>query len=223
MWDHNGENKTPDSKVGVISDLNVRPGDLQGLVFKRPPKIFLFNGPPGSGKDTAAAMMGKTLTAHQVDYSVYSFAAPLKRATHALFGVNAPEKAFEGTKDSPTDEFLGLSPREAYIKLSEEAVKPVWGNDFFANVAVSVIGRMKCHVVITDCGFQNELDVLADKLSTHRVILLKMFRNGHDYVRDSRSYVEMDPASTYHVHNNGSLTDLQEEINVILKEEGEVP
>lgn len=201
-WDHFGRNKTP--LDGLIER------DIKMIGTNNPPQIVLFNGPPRSGKDAAAQILGELLAAAGVIYNIYSFARPLKLATHALFGVNAYEKHYDTNKDSPAGEFMGFTPREAYIKVSEDAVKPAFGNDFFAKVAVNSIYKMNCNVVVTDCGFQEEVDLLVKAMSERNVHLVKMYRKDTSFDKDSRGYVKHVYQTS--VMNNGTLQDLRYEM-----------
>lgn len=217
MWDHNGESKTP----SLLAGLKDRRQAMDEM-FKRPSlKIVLFNGPPRSGKDTAAALLGDLLAKRGVLYGTYSFASPLKKAAHALYGLNVPEKHFEDRKDKPADEFFGGTPRRVYIDLSERAAKPIWGNDFFAKVAAQAMSRMKSHVVVSDCGFQHEIDVLKKSFPIGNILLIKMHRKGCDYSNDSRSYIKHDEDATFNIMNDQTIDHLRQDLDQILTHIGE--
>jgi len=91
-------------------------------------KIILLNGPAGSGKDTAAFSVKRNLlfqSEHDVNVHVVKFAEVLKRCTHEAYGLeNLNHDHYEKVKEMPLDDFFGLSPRDAYIKMSEHCIKP---------------------------------------------------------------------------------------------------
>ena len=189
-------------------------------------KIILFNGPPRSGKDTVAdfAMqhLGKRATK-------YRFAAPLKDGVHALFGFGGVDtEFFNKSKDQPTEVFKGLfgdkeinTPREAYILMSENFLKPVFGEDFFARVAVRNLKNIrKPVVVISDCGFDVEVSKLVEAFGEKNVALVHLYREGCAFktegVKDSRAYVTDIECEKFTIGNDGSVHDLYDSVVKIL-------
>ncbi len=170
-------------------------------------KIILLNGPPRSGKDTVADFAMQILGNRGAKYR---FAAPLKNATHAMFGyADVPVENFNSVKDTPLDAFHGMTPRQAYIWLSEDVVKPKFGHDFWANVAVTSIKQIKKPViVISDCGFVEEAKVLIAAFGKENVAIVHLEREGTDFSKDSRSYISVEGCSQYKIVNDGSVTDL---------------
>ena len=103
-------------------------------------KIILLNGPPRCGKDYA----GNLLTGPGA--RVAKFAHVLKERTHAAYsilhrGQPAPHDWFETTKDEPCGEFLGRTPREAYIAFSEQFMKPLHGVDIFGRLLLAELAK----------------------------------------------------------------------------------
>lgn len=183
-------------------------------------KIILFNGPPRSGKDTATDFAMKHLGKRGIHYR---FAAPLKDATHALFGLKVSREHFDQCKNVPSVLFQGMSPREAYIWMSEEVVKPKFGRDFFAKVAVHSIAERIIEskktdgiVVISDCGFAEEVELLIEVFGQENVTVVHLKREGTDFTNDSRNYIFAD-CKTYKIDNNGSLSDLKNKVKDILE------
>lgn len=181
-------------------------------------KIILFNGPPRSGKDAA--------TKFALDYfgkrGVHlRFAAPLKDAVHGLFGMpGIMIEHFDGIKDQSSSLFFGMSPREAYIWLSESAVKPRFGNDFFAKVMVNRIRTITYPgtVIISDCGFREEVDELIKAFGKENVAIIYLKRKGTSFEGDSRDYVTHVECEQYAVTNDGSLIEFNDNIKKILRE-----
>lgn len=207
-------------------------------------KILLINGPPRSGKDTAGDMVANLTGA-----TVYKFATALKHGAHALFygmhGDLSPTTcahamhaaAFEQDKDKPLERFFGLTPREAYIALSEVFCKPLFGTAFFGTVlAAQIAADAPALAVITDSGFVPEAEELCTQFGRENVAVLQLYRRGHHFseasdedfrqkiaaailsgvglkealrsVTDSRNYVDLDDVYTEQIFNNGTKRNL---------------
>lgn len=180
-------------------------------------KIVLFNGPPRSGKDTATDFAMDILGNRGAKYR---FAQPLKNAIHAMFGyADVKVEHFNSVKDVSLDAFHGMTPRQAYIWLSEEVVKPKFGHDFWANVAVTSIKQLKKPViVISDCGFVEEAKLLINAFGKENVAIVHLERNGTDFSKDSRNYISVEGVSLYRIVNDGTVHDLYANIAMLLGE-----
>jgi hypothetical protein len=176
--------------------------------------VVLLNGPPRSGKDTAARIIIKDMPGTVR----HGFADPLKNATHALYCRACASDAYEDVKDTPHADFLGLSPRQAYIEMSERMVKPVRGKAFFGSVMVRQVERARAAgarmVVIPDSGFASELAPIIAAVGPASVLLLRMHRPGATFAGDSRSYVEA-PAGvrSFEIFNAAGIDSLAFEIH----------
>lgn len=193
--------------------------------------VIFLNGPPRSGKDTAAKMLARMLPRA----AVYAMAEPLKRATHALFaalrgsGLSAPAvDAFENCKDEPNAFFFGLTPRRAYITTSEKLLKPSFGQDFFGRLLLrKVLARSSVSTwlfssistwLVSDSGFVPEIEVVAERIGANNCTVIQISREGKDYSGDSRSDVEIDGAALFKVSNNGTLDDLRARLVQVVAE-----
>lgn len=184
-------------------------------------KVLLLNGPPGSGKDTAAKMLAEGLRGQ-----VFFFASPLKTMTHAAFGVpwmaNRPD-LFESQKDDPNQgPAPGVTWRQAYIAMSERYVKPLLGIDYFGRVLAETIAEFAQEngedvqlAIVADSGFREEAEAL--KKAGHELARFGISRDGCSFSNDSRSYWDgagiVEPHLENSICNNGSLDDLQEQVN----------
>ena len=173
-------------------------------------KFVLMNGPPGCGKDTAAANLVPYLA-----FKHLKFAAPIKRMVAALLGCDL--RTLEETKDIP-NRILRYenslikrddTPRGLLIALSEELLKPRYGNSYFGNAlwfeAISSGNRL---FVISDCGFEGEVGRLIDSAGKANCLLVRIHREGHDFTNDSRSYLPDGLCKTFDIHNNLKPHDL---------------
>lgn len=191
-------------------------------------KVLCLAAPPYAGKDTVANhifSIGENTIKH------VKFARILKERTHAMYGLNVPWDHYEGKiKDQPLTEFLGISPRQAYINLSERLMKPVHGESVWFDLLMNEIRNSGCkNFVISDLGFQAEWENLI-KQDDLIVGFVKIVRDGHDYSNDSRGeiavftedrdeyYVEEMTDRYWTVSNNGTIDELYENSEDIAKQ-----
>jgi hypothetical protein len=156
-------------------------------------KLIILNGPPGCGKDSLANHYGRIslgLVKH------IKFAESLKVMTHRLYNVPNPEDymQFESIKDEPDYEyFYGLTPRQAYIALSETYIKPTHGKEFFGVQLVQKMAQCKKKAPIqafssSDGGLEEELIPVLAYCGASNILVVKIERPGYTFKNDSRSY-----------------------------------
>lgn len=166
------------------------------------PVIFL-NGPPRCGKDTLAQHIAETIPG----FKVVKFAKILKERTHALYGKHRyVHDAFEDTKDMPHADFLGLTPREAYIAVSENLMKPIHGKAVWGKM---LLNEMKAEpnttkaFIVSDSGFSHEAFPIIDHFGDRncRLIRIRAEARGCSFEKDSRSYIQL-PITSFDLNNN---------------------
>ena len=203
-------------------------------------KIFLFNGPPGSGKDTAANIIEDLLD----DVYLYKMAYPLKESCHKLLGLTGSLEELEYLKEHvlefslprdfvehnktlqkplkievATHEQCQITLRQLYIHISENLMKPLFGPEIFGKLAVKYITQNDSkYVAISDCGFKSELEPLLKTFDLEDFILIKLYRNGKSYVNDSRNYINIPEIQTIELNNNGSILDLKTTLQDIIRD-----
>lgn len=197
--------------------------------------IVIFNGPPGSGKDEAAAWFKRRGFEH------LSFKHYLFRETIAEFEVDTIwfMDGFNNRdmKETPEEELRGMSRREAMIHVSEDIIKPKYGKSYFGDQVASQIQSRK-NYAISDGGFVEELKPLINKVGPENIILVQLVRDGCSYRSDSRRYFngylleefcngcpspfeeefvleEQLPIRTYRICNNGTLTGFHDSLEKI--------
>jgi len=109
-------------------------------------------------------------------------------------------------KDEMVAELSGHSPRDMLISLSEEFLKPHYGED--------ILGRMLYYrslrytpppdfVIVDDSGFIPEFEALGERDNR---LLVRVRRPSTTFIGDSRGYV---PKPDFWITNDGSLDDLR--------------
>lgn len=161
-------------------------------------KIILFNGPPRCGKSLGADYVASFIrrNAPYMHPCILDFAEPLKRAAHALYCAfhrwdYYDTKEGASQKGLASGDFLGLSPREAYIALSEEYLKEKHGVEVLGFLMKKRICREKWSqtAVIPNCGFIDELKPLIDLVGQRNILIIEVHAAGKTFEGDSRRYV----------------------------------
>jgi len=163
-------------------------------------KAVLLNGPPQAGKDTGAEFLYqivsenpafKSYTPHKI-----KFATPLKEMTHEFYNVpHFDEFHFEGNKEEPQECFLGRSAREAYIYV-DSVLKKRFGDDYLGHLMVDRMLEQSKQITgdiffCSDCGFNAEVQPLIDEFGHGDIMIVRLYKKGHTFKGDSRSYVDV--------------------------------
>lgn len=196
--------------------------------MKSSKKIILFNGPPSSGKDTAALILKEFYGDRSI---IYKFATPLKDSCHSILGFDETyTKELELLKDAKigikvnkeynnfpvqktlVDNNREMSLRQFYIHIGENVIKPMFGKYFFGDMAVKKINNASEEIVlIPDCGFVEEVIPLLKEFTN--IYLVRLNKSNCNFVSDSRSYIRL-PIKSFDIHNNGIMDEYK---NIIIK------
>ena len=164
-------------------------------------RVILLNGAPSSGKDSIASYMCGQL--HGLIHK--EFKEKLFELVKVIYSVS-DERFSELYKDkeTPCEEYYGLSPRQVMIKVSEEVIKPVYGERYFGEQAAKGLVSGKTNI-FSDSGFIEEAHPIIEKVGTDNILLLKIVDRG-DFSEDSRGFL---PESLFKnvsvVSNTGTL------------------
>lgn len=173
-----------------------------------PRKVIILNGAPSSGKDTIAKLFSDMLGFEHMEVKAELFKIALQ-----LSGISE-EDWFDryddrenNLKEQPWDRLGGLSQREFLIKISEEWMKPVFGNHIFGKKAADSVMLLNndSEAVFSDGGFQDELNAMSNELGEDNILLVRLHRKGCSFDGDSRSHLthkhEID------IHNDSSAIE----------------
>jgi len=159
-------------------------------------KYLLINGPAGVGKDTLGQLIAEYLTNVGETVLLDKFAAPLKKSVGDFLDLTAAERKYyfeTPEKNKPQDRFHGATPRQALINFSEAWAKPTFGQPVFAKKCVERNAGLNAVVVVTDCGFTIEADVIYGQAESGDVMLVALERDGLTFESDSREYIMNRP------------------------------
>lgn len=172
--------------------------------------LFLLNGPPRSGKDTAATLLGHLLGRECVAH--FKLATELKERTHAMYGLFGldrkplPAGYFESFKDVPRHEFRGITPRRAYIDAHERYWKPVHGPRILGELLVAAIERSPFgnveNLVVSDAGDDEQCLPLVELCGAENTVIIHLSREGTQW--DNRRPFTIPGVRTVAIENGGT-------------------
>lgn len=171
--------------------------------------VVILNGPPRSGKDTAAQVF------EERGYSHLKFSSALKKEAHKRYGMeDKPIDAFETLKDTSLMEFDGHTPREVYIDVGAE-LRGQYGPQIFGKlIADEIAASQSKRFIISDLANMDELKPLLHQPGIQTQVI-RLHRVGKTFEGDSRTYV-MDPAlQAMDVANDGDVELFRTKMNAI--------
>lgn len=198
--------------------------------------LWLINGPPRSGKDSVGTIAQEYLSREERYWPVATqakFATAVKNATHAAMcgfrdvywdSAIMDGERYNSSKDDADEWFFGVTPRQAYIQMSEGFAKPLWGSGIFGHLMAREVWQAwdkgYDHILITDCGFQAEVETLLAELAQRQIKavprLVTVKRPGTSYEGDSRSEVTFPNIGHLIIENDGTMNDLRQKVHTML-------
>lgn len=168
-------------------------------------RIILFNGPPGCGKDTLASLL-----VPYIKFSHLKFAAPIKRMV-----AGALDMTLSGLEDNKDTRARMLQRRDTMtedgqdtlrallIALSEEFMKPRYGDDVFGRLFWNDAKNHSSDCIIaTDCGFRSEVQTVVQRAGKANCLIIRIHRDGCTFENDSRSYLPDNLCDVRDLDNN---------------------
>lgn len=182
-----GTGTTWDGLIDKVTDATIHHIDPSLANHSPRKRIILLNGPPGVGKDT----LGTILSEECGLGTLCSFKTPLFKIALDVSGVSRIEwdTRYENRKlkETPWDKLNGMTQREFLIKISEEWVKPTFGEDYFGQAASLQAANVDGDCIFTDSGFPLEVEPF--KVAGYEVVLFRLYRKGYNFHGDSRDYL----------------------------------
>lgn len=180
--------------------------------------IIFINGHKRSGKDTLGHIFARDHGA-----AIHKAAEPLYKAIQETFSLSPMQWAslYVESKETPCEELWGLSPRQAMIWLSEEVIKPRFGEHFFGyQLAMRINTCGDDLIVVTDSGMIREVESCIENTPTYKHHLINIQRDGTNGKNDSRVIITPNDVAvdTHHVvENNGAAASLSDQVARIIK------
>ena len=177
-------------------------------------QVIIFNAPPDSGKDVAVEYMLKILESEGHKVKHLEFKETLFTLVKSTYGIT--DEVWKGlytrqNKEIPSDYLVHngnpTSPRNALINMSENVIKPLYGEQAFGLAACNSLSDGVN--LFSDGGFNAELLPIIESVGAKNVLIVKIFRDGRDYSKDSRDYLDNDylGVECINVTNNTKLSD----------------
>ena len=171
--------------------------------YKTKRKIIILNAPPGAGKDT----IGKLIHEAHPESMLKSMKESMFEIALAILGPGMYRKFLEAYNDRKQKEkpqaFLnGKSPREFMIWISEDVVKPQFGDQHFGHRFVESALNAGASIICTDGGFPDEIKPLIK--SGFYVDVFRLHREGYTFQGDSRNYLRL--GNWHHRYREFDLT-----------------
>lgn len=195
-------------------------------------KVIAINGPPKSGKDTVANILNQNYTG-VIDIKM---SAALKSGCHLLLGLDHRPHAFEDLKDVELDAFFGYTPRNFYIRVSENLMKPMMGKETFGYIWLRKYKHetrtddgfnlaIPEYVTVSDCGFYEELAPLFKYFGAEGIAIIRLHRDQCTFDYDSREEIRFGnpDVKQFDIDNNGSLELLENKIERVMASLGIYP
>jgi hypothetical protein len=107
-------------------------------------------------------------------------------------------------KEEPMESLGGRSPRQALMYVSEEVIKPNFGEDYFGRYAAQRLTPDRLHI-FSDGGFVQEILPLIDMVGQENFFLVQLAREGCTFEGDSRRYIPLELADNHTILLNDKL------------------
>lgn len=179
--------------------------------------IVLIHGRKRSGKDTFAGILKEL----KPELAIYSFAQPLKEITAKSFGITLKvldelkndESIKIGFRSPNAKMCTGNSVRNFLQNLGTEAMKPIFGNDVWADLAIKHYNTLPQDSVMVIPDFRVPEEYEAIKALGLPIMSVKIDRecvevSGDTHITEN-SLVDFE--FDFIVDNNGTLDDLRTE------------
>lgn len=174
-------------------------------------KVLICNCPPQTGKDEFVKYLS-----YKYGIAHLEFKDKLIKLTKMIYDVSDESWNsiyVSGEKDKPRQEFDGRSARQALIYVSEDVIKPKFGESYFGKCAVNNL-RIGVNG-FSDGGFYEEMIEVVNHVGKENALIIRIDKEGRCFKDDSRGYVDIEGVEVIKVDNNGSLGQLHKQADNI--------
>lgn len=191
--------------------------------FPRPRRLIGLHGRAGAGKDTVANMMVEMSTVPTGcagGFMCTSFAFPVKEAAAQLFRLEDRHELDPHGNDikATFDSYWGMTVREIYQKFATEAMRQVFGDDFWIKLwKLHLNDYPNRDVVVTDVRFENEADAIREMGG----VIVHIERPGDKLLQGQEAAHASEAGIArgmrdYVIYNSGTLDDLRVQVEKLL-------
>lgn len=171
--------------------------------------VIILNGPPRSGKDTAAQVF------EGLGYQHLKFSSTLKLEAHRRNGMeDRPIDHFELLKDTPLEEFNGKTPRQVYIEVGAQMRAKMGPQVFGEMIAKEIQTSNSKRFIISDLANMDELSPLLHQEGIQTQVI-RLHRVGKSFDGDSRTYVTDANLDALDIANDGDVALFHKKMNAI--------
>lgn len=168
--------------------------------------LIAFTGPAGCGKTTAAKHL-----VWRHGFVRIRFADPLK---HMLAALGLSEAELDGdAKERPSETLCGRTPRWAMQSLGTEWGRGCISKDLWTRAWKRECERVGGSVVVDDCRFQNEADVIAKESGLIVRIVGRATKIASDHISEHGDI----PARVI-ITNDGTVEDMEKKIDELVRD-----
>lgn len=169
-------------------------------LFRKAPegrKLIFFNGPPQCGKSFGASAVMEFIRANApwTNVRFMDIAEPMKRAAHALYCTFHSWDYYDTKEGLPekslaSGDFLGLSPREAYIEMFLDLERR-HGPEVLGFIARKRITRAADGLIFVfpNAGRLPELVPLVNTFGANNILVIEVQMMGKTFDGDIRGYI----------------------------------
>jgi hypothetical protein len=169
-------------------------------------KVIILNGPPSSGKDTLTDALVEYYNEEGVPATHARFKTKLYDLVQCVYTLMDAEMEYLKIHKEDTSTLLGdISFRQALIKVSEEVIKPNYGQEYFG---ISAVKSLREGInIFSDGGFIEEAKCLAEHVGAENIILVRLFRPDTSFSGDSRTHIFPEGFESFEFDNVYSIDD----------------
>ena len=161
-------------------------------------KIILLSSSTKESSETAAKVICENFP-----FSMHlKLSEPLKNAVHALYGKSCAHNAYDKHQGSPHQDFLGLSPHQAYNQMADW-IKKCYGMEFCANILCRIIENFgsKRLFVISELEHPDQAQPLIELVGQENVLHLSIHPETQELNQSLTSDVKLPKLRTHQVAN----------------------